>query len=559
MMQLKRHLHYKKGDFMEWIITVNVDAFDIEQAFKIGQYIDYYQIANFRVDDTVYVIVNEEGLKPKLRYICKVVEVNIEFDDEKYFSTYDQSSSEVIVSDLLCRLLLTGTIPKEHINNFELSQLSLNYIPQKPMKNIGENKDLFTLIDAKLKMFLNPINPTITDQQDHEESEKQYYLQRNLFLEKFPIEQWENITFDHFFEYQSLFLNEFNQHVNQDEVFVVQQRNDDYFTSKGRINNKDTFIQHFKSCIIKALTDSKPEPIFELYKQHYITANHYYLDTPFLLYHEVKSLCDTYDLSFDNFKNAIQNVVIRIKELNPETQELSSFQLTKWIVDKFKFIREKVEDKDEELLKRYISDYDFNKIIELLQRDKNVIVNGLINFGGIKHLKELLIKHGYVEYDTNNVSFYNYLRIFSSPNYLNYTTVADEEKDNVVTIVLFDHHKTQVEPFSYHLAIPFFVEYSPKTLIEISDFSHLEPHLINYAVYDLLEIFNKINDLISMRSIEPFYISKYIIKNLNINENKELADYLRYRILPIIKINRLEIEAENQCIKLIERFIQNRS
>jgi hypothetical protein len=543
---------------MEWIITVNADAFDIEQAFKIGQYIDYYQIANFRVNDTVYVIVNEEGLKPKLRYVCKVVEVNIEFDDEKYFSSYDQSSSEVIVSDFLCRLLLTGTILKDNINEFELSQLSLNYIPQKPMKNIGENKDLFTLIDAKLRMFLKPLHSTITDQQDHEEREKQYYLQRNLFLEKFPNEQWENISFDYFFEYQSLFLNEFNQHVNQDEVFVVQKRNDDYFTSKGRINNKDTFIQHYKTSIINALTESKPEPIFELYKQHYITANHYYLDSPFLLYHEVKSLCDTYDLSFENFKNAVQNIVIKIKELNPETQELSSYQLTKWIVDKFKFIKEeKVEADiiDKEPIKRYISDYDFNKVIELLQRDKYVIVNGLINFGGIKHFKELLIKHGYVEYDSNNVPFYNYLRIFSSPNYLNYTTVADEEKDNVATIVLFDHHKTQVEPFSYHLAIPFFVEYSPKTLIEVSDFCHLEPHLITFSIQQLLELFDEINDLIAKKSTKPFYISKYIIKNLNIKNERDLIDYIRYRILPIIKLNQLETDIEVQCIELINELI----
>jgi len=538
---------------MEWIITVDTETFDIDQAFKIGQYIDYYQVANFRVNDTVYIIVNEEGLKPHLKYVCKVMEANIEFDDEKYFSAYDHSNSEVMISECLSRLQLNGTVPDDHKDEFELSQLDLNFIPKKPMKNIGDNKDIFVLITEKLKLFLNTGFLETTSSND-DENESKYYHQRNMFLEKFPINQWEDMTFEHFYSYQSLFLNEFNQHLNQDEVFIVKKSSINYFTAKGRINNQNTFIEHYRTNMRNAFADSKANPIFELYKQHFFAATHYYLDSPFLYEHEVKSLCNLYDLSFKRFKDAIVDVTKKIIELNPEVKDMSSYHLTKWIIKKFNFIR---EDKsyEQEILKlsdhRYISEDDFKKIINFIERDKYVIVNGLINFGGMQHLKELLIKHGYVEYDSQDVPYYNYLKFINSPSNLDYRSVTDKEKENLRTIVMFDHHRTQVAPFSFQLAIPFYVEYTPITLLELSDFSHVTNHLSQSLVQEVFDLFNKINVVIKNNNENPLFINKFTTQNLKLNNREELVDYLNYRIIPIIKMNQLERDIENYCIELV--------
>lgn len=543
---------------MEWIITVDVEMFDIDQAFKIGQYIDYYQVANFRVNDIVYIIANVEGIKPKLKYVCKVIETHVEFDDEKYFNAYDSSPSEVMVSDFLSRFQLIQEIPNEHRDEFDLEHLNISYTPKKPLKNIGDNKDLFALIEFKLKSLINTPYETDSALQD-DEGEKQYSHQRSSFLENFPQDAWESLSFDDFFKNQSLFVNEFNQHLNQDDLLIVKQINNHFFTSKGRINNLETFIEHYRTSMSKSFSDSKTNPIFEIYKHHFITATHYYLDSPFLYEHEVKSLCKLYDLSFNRFKDSMVDVTKKIIELNPEAKDMSSYQLTKWIVSKFKFERVNaglIENKADEPFKRYISDDDFTKILDLLQRDKHVIVNGLINFGGMKHLKELLIRHGYVEYDSQDVQYYNYLRIISSPSTLSLKSVLEKEESNVSTIVLFDHHRTQVEPFSFQLAIPFFVEYTPKQLIEPSDFIHIEPYLNSIKPTDLFELFNSLNDVIVKNTDKPLCINKVIVKNLIARNDKELVDYLSHRIIPLIKMNQLENDIENDCIDIIYKLIE---
>lgn len=542
---------------MEWIITVDVEVFDIDQAFKIGQYIDYYQVANFRVNDTVYIIVNVEGIKPKLKYVCKVIETHVEFDDEKYFNAYDSSPSEVMVSDFLSRFQLIQEIPNEHRDEFDLEHLNISYIPKKPLKNIGDNKDLFALIEFKLKSLINTPYETDSALQD-DEGEKKYSHQRSSFFKNFPQDAWESLSFDDFFKNQSLFVNEFNQHLNQDDLLIVKQINNHFFTSKGRINNLETFIEHYRTSMSKSFTDSKTNPIFELYKQHFITATLYYLDSPFLYEHEVKSLCKLYDLSFNRFKDSMVDVTKKIIELNPEAKDMSSYQLTKWIVSKFNFERVNaglIENKADEPFKRYISDDDFTKILDLLQRDKHVIVNGLINFGGMKHLKELLIKHGYVEYDSQDVPFYNYLRIIRSPSTLNFKTVTEKEESNVSTIVLFDNHRTQVEPFSFQLAIPFFVEYTPKTLLEVNDLYHISPNLSSSLIEELFSLFNKINTVIKDNNVNPLYISKVTVQNLKVNNIDELVDYLNYRVIPIIKMNQLEKDTENYCVEHVNEFI----
>lgn len=542
---------------MEWIITVDVEVFDIDQAFKIGQYIDYYQVANFRVNDTVYIIVNVEGIKPKLKYVCKVIETHVEFDDEKYFNAYDSSPSEVMVSDFLSRFQLIQEIPNEHRDEFDLEHLNISYIPKKPLKNIGDNKDLFALIEFKLKSLINTPYETDSALQD-DEGEKKYSHQRSSFFKNFPQDAWESLSFDDFFKNQSLFVNEFNQHLNQDDLLIVKQINNHFFTSKGRINNLETFIEHYRTSMSKSFTDSKTNPIFELYKHHFITATLYYLDSPFLYEHEVKSLCKLYDLSFNRFKDSMVDVTKKIIELNPEAKDMSSYQLTKWIVSKFKFVREKtelIEHKVDEPIKRYIGDDDFTKILDLLQRDKHVIVNGLINFGGMKHLKELLIRHGYVGYDSQDVQYYNYLRIISSPSTLSLKSVLEKEESNVSTIVLFDHHRTQVEPFSFQLAIPFFVEYTPKTLLEVNDLYHISTNLSSSLIEELFSLFNKINTVIKDNNVNPLYISKVTVQNLKVNNIDELVDYLNYRVIPIIKMNQLEKDTENYCVEHVNEFI----
>lgn len=554
---------------MEWIITIDTESFDIDLASQLGSWVEYYQIGNFRIDDLVYVVVNNIEEEPYFKYILKVKEVNIDIEDQKYFNIYSLDVDELVISDQVARFEFVFCLDGKHKSRFVLDKVGLDYIPKRPMRNIGENKDLFKrvvqLFEDGQEYVYKPeehVEPIIENVEEEivvhidQQAEALYHQNRLAFIEAFPKDKWETLNFDHFFQYAHLILNEFNTHIESHCLDLVYKKNSNFYTKLGKINDIELFIQHFRKEMHESY-HGEGYKIDSLYHDFYYAANIYYDDLPYLYHHEVRRLCKQYDVEFTDLKSSLMTLTEKIKELNPEISHFTPYQLTQWIMVKFKIKRIPFEPVEETSVKleRYMSVQDVSNLLRILRRDRNVILNNVINFGGKDHIIEILKEENFLVY--NVTSFYPF------HDYVTFSSMDSQHRKrneislkNVYTILISDNFEHNINTNQFLKMIPFYIELTPKIILEEEDLHHLNPYLAKIDTKELFDLLTKLNDIFSKYAPKPLFFNKYILKNLVISDDFELIEYILYRFIPLIKMNNLkESEQETLCLDLVHEFL----
>jgi 5-methylcytosine-specific restriction enzyme A len=175
---------------MEWIISANHKKYDHIQSFEDFGYIDWREVANYTIGDTVYVY----NIRPysSLGFVTIVENINLKFDqirdDKTYWKDldlYNESKKNTFV-----RLRLVQKIESLNIKLEEMMTHGLNGSPQGPVKI---NSELSNYIKSRINQDEHK-DKIIEQLNEYLEGEEQTILvtkyERNLEARKKCIEHF---------------------------------------------------------------------------------------------------------------------------------------------------------------------------------------------------------------------------------------------------------------------------------------------------------------------------------------------------------------------------------
>lgn len=425
---------------MKWLLTVNPFEFDIDKAFKVGEYVEIPQLERYQKNDTIYILVQDINNNAVLRYICSVCELNIEIEESKFFNPFHKKTNQVQLIEFLVKLKFEGKNINEDLNYQNLIKLGLNKLPIIPLKNIGENKILFDKIDElfqtsdedqiekELKSFVKDSNDSI------------YKRNKTEFLKLFPLDDFDNWNKTDLLDNLNLCVNELNDIYYQhkfNDVYYFDENRSVYITNNLVINNIDLFAESLKNQIGLLINQNEDENTLKDYPVLRLTLMSYYFDITLLFGDLQKKVSQYFKFEERDIYKFNRILTEHLRNSFSNLQDIDGFTLTTLLANVFKSknninLNLNLETKYSNLVtnKNVI-----DRILKLLKTKNFVIVKNL-KYGDGYPLVENLAKRICGE---NIYSIQEYNQVVSKSKnkaWLNYCLVSDMQEDSDLNYTL---------------------------------------------------------------------------------------------------------------------------
>lgn len=510
---------------MKWLLTINPFEFDIDKAFKVGEYVEIPQLERYQKDDTIYILVQDINNNAVLRYICSVCELNIEIEESKFFNPFHKKTNQVQLIEFLVKLKFEGKNINEDLNYQNLIKLGLNKLPIIPLKNIGENKIIFDKIDElfqksdedqiekELKSFVKDSSDSI------------YKRNKTEFLKLFPLNDFDNWNKTDLLDNLSLCVNELNDMYYQhkfNDIYYFDENRSVYITNNLVINNIDLFAESLKNQIGLLINQNEDENTLKDYPVLRLTLMSYYFDTTLLFGDLQKKVSQYFKFEERDIYKFNRILTEHLRNSFSNLQDIDGFTLTTLLANVFKSknninLNLNLETKYSNLVtnKNVI-----DRILKLLKTKNFVIVKNL-KYGDGYPLVENLAKRICGE---NIYSIQEYNQVVSKSKnkaWLNYCLVADMQEDSDLNYTL-DYLK---------------IHNNKNIFVLLYDFSDRD-------IYSLKQDYSLITTLFYEVKITPDFNDEVIEKVLKDGNNlvhiNQLFDLLK-------TINKLMVEESNNA------------
>lgn len=117
---------------MEWLISANSKIFDHNSAFERYNYIEWRKVANYEIDDTVYIYVTAPT--QKIQYKTIVTAIDLTFDEIKDYSEFWHNNVNDDKDYKYVKLELVKEFDEESLSLKSLMENGLNAAPQGPVR-----------------------------------------------------------------------------------------------------------------------------------------------------------------------------------------------------------------------------------------------------------------------------------------------------------------------------------------------------------------------------------------------------------------------------------------
>lgn len=561
---------------MKWLLTVNPFEFDIDKAFKVGEYVEIPQLERYQKNDIIYILVQDINNNAVLRYMCSVSEINIEIEESKFFNPFHKKTNQVQLIDFLIKLKFEGKNINEDLNYQNLIKLGLNKLPIIPLKNIGENKVLFDKIDElfqtsdddqiekEIKSFIKDSNDSI------------YKGNKTKLLKKFPLDDFDNWNKIELINNLNLCVNELNDLYYQhkiNDVYFFDEKRSTYITNNLVISDIDLFAENIKNQIGLIISKKEDESTLKDYSVLRLTLMSYFFDTTLIFgdlqkkvnqyfKFEEKDVFEYNRILSDHLRNSFSNL-----------QNLDGFTLTILLTNIFKSknifnLNINLNTKNPKLVTNINV---IERIFKILKTKNFAIVKNLKYSDGYP-LVESIAKRVCGE---NIYSIQEYKKVISKSKneaWLNYCLIADMQEDSELNytidflkkynnknifVLLYDFSERDIyslkQDYSLITTLFYEVKITPDFNDEIVDkMLHDGNNLIHInQLFNLLNSINKImleeNNIAELFSPLMFLSNKFNIK----------ADYtyLFDNKLPILlKHNKLTSDSIEKINSEIEKY-----
>lgn len=373
---------------MNWLITINQNDYEIDQAFKLGQYIEIPQYEKYQVGDVIYVLVVKNKIT-YLKYKCEVSKANIELEHENYFGKYHIPNSNVELIETLVQLKYLSELKDDKITSQTLIDNGLDKIPNIPVKLVGIFNDLLIFVEntfSKQQSKENKFISTLNDVIKEHILDKEFEIKKNRFITLFPIDNWRNVELEVLKDNQHLLkTNSFDkifQGSNYSEIF-----NDDnsVVLDKFCVNDINEFFAEFRNEIYNYLNDEEKEyGVLSQFNEFKLILNAYYNDQTFLYGEQINNISSYFKISNTEIDILNQLLKDHLQNSFDILSEFSCQDLTVIIFDTFNKLKpimhlNKKVEKPTTAIDIFLSDHYIERINEILVNKKHLYIENVRN------------------------------------------------------------------------------------------------------------------------------------------------------------------------------------
>lgn len=563
---------------MKWLITVNPFEFDIDRAFKVGEYIEIPQLDRYQIDDTIYILVQDINNNAILRYVCSVCELNIDIEESKFFEPYHKKTNQVQLIEFLTKLKLDIKNCNEDLNYQNLTKIGLNKLPILPLKNIGENKTIFDEIEKRIETSNDDqIEIRLKLSEIIDSSNSVYSRNRKEFVNKFPIDDFKSCDKDELLLNLSLCINELN------EIYYKQKNNHFYYFDENRssflsnnsvISNVNLFAAHIKSQIDQLLNKIEDDNLLKDYSVLKLTLFSYYFDTT-LVFGELKTKVSKYfKIEENNLVKFNQLLTDHLRNSFENLEKMDGYALTILLSNVFNN-KNKIDESISEETKQpeLITNLNTTKRILKLLKTKNYVIVKNLKYGDGYPLVERLAR---ILSGKNIYSIRDYKQMISKSvktEWIVYCLIADVQDDSDLNytieylkthnhkniyVILYDFSYRDIfslkQDYSLISTLFYEVKITPDFNDEIASKMLQDGNNI-VQVNQLFALLNTINKIMIEENSNAELFSPLMFLNNKFNI-KEDYSYLFENKLPILSSqNKLTIETLKKINDEISNYI----
>lgn len=547
---------------MEWIMVVLPIEFGIHNAFKNGNLMEYRQVDNFKVDDMVYVITLDDYNKAHFYYELKVVSININKASYALYDHYDYSEVEVGLVDQYMRFELVRRLDYQKLN---ISEFGFKNIPNRVLRNIGENKPIFEKL--KQKIADTPLEVDKEKEVGATLTSSVFDEHRDQFLRLFPKDKWLSVSVETFDASKYLFRHELSEKYSDSDRFVFVKDEKNYYTKDFIIEDFDNFFLELKQDIHNFLNTDKRTPLLDNFETFKLLLHSFYENVPMFNQEEIDEINKQLNILDSNIFIANQQLVHFIHQANPEFEAVSIVVIANLIREKY-HLEATLQEIEIPISKQYdlYLKEDIIQIKRILNKYRKIYIPNINAFNGRDGLEGILSqmfkseKSRLSSLPTNLTKLSSFLKFY----YLAEDTELSRHsinqmlnaKKNIYIIVFSFGAFNNKNPDLKRYLLSQFPIFEPKFKFSDQDIDLLMQKGFNLDdANNIVLTFNEINNVIEANSDAVALLNRDFLVSPIFQTRQDFIDILEFQVLPIIRLNTFEEEYFQKIYKQLMELI----